>query len=335
MKASASYCSETPMTAAPDIAVVVIGRNEGARLVASLASLQGVVSRIVYVDSGSTDDSLQAAREAGAQVVELDLSVPFTAARARNAGFAALNPIPELVQFIDGDCMVEPGWIEHGLAALDAHEDMGIVTGWRSEIHPDTSVYNGLVDFEWHRPSGDIEVCGGDMIVRSKTFLDVDGFNPRLIAGEDEEFCIRVGKAGWRLHRLAEKMTKHDADMMRFGQWWQRAVRAGHAYAHVSTLHPEYSRRTRIRIFVFGAVLPLIAILGLIFSRWLLVPVFLLYLLSYVRTVRGLRAAGLAPDKARHQSVFLSLSKVPNLIGMITYYWRKLRNKDMLLIEYK
>ena len=35
------------MTAAPDIAVVVIGRNEGARLIASLASLKGVVSRIV------------------------------------------------------------------------------------------------------------------------------------------------------------------------------------------------------------------------------------------------------------------------------------------------
>ncbi|WP_342069661.1 glycosyltransferase [Yoonia algicola] len=323
------------MTVTPDIAVVVIGRNEGARLVASLASLQGVVSRIVYVDSGSTDDSLQAASDAGAQVVELDLSVPFTAARARNAGFAALDPVPEFVQFIDGDCMVEPGWIASGLAALAAHDDMGIVTGWRAEVDPDASVYNGLADFEWHRPAGDIDVCGGDLIVRSKVFLEVNGFNAGLIAGEDEEFCIRVAKAGWRLHRLPEKMTKHDADMMRFGQWWQRAVRAGHAYAQVSMLHPEYSRRNRLRILVFGAILPLIALFGLTFAPWLLVPVVLLYLLSYVRTVRGLQSEGLAPDKARHQSVFLSLSKVPNLIGMLTYYWRRLRNRDMVLIEYK
>ncbi|MGJ8587642.1 MAG: glycosyltransferase [Yoonia sp.] len=324
-----------PMTATPDIAVVVIGRNEGARLVASLASLQGIVSRIVYVDSGSTDNSLQAARDAGAQIVELDLSVPFTAARARNAGFAALDPVPEFVQFIDGDCMVEPDWIAHGLAALSAHEDIGIVTGWRSEIHPDASVYNGLADFEWHRPAGDIDVCGGDMLVRSDVFLDVNGFNPGIIAGEDEEFCIRVGKAGWRLHRLAEKMTKHDADMMRFGQWWQRAVRAGHAYAQVSALHPDYSRRTRLRILVFGAILPLIVLFGSIFAPWLLAPVVLFYLLSYVRTVRGLQSEGLAPDKARHQSVFLSLSKVPNVIGMLTYFWRRLCKKDMVLIEYK
>lgn len=323
------------MTDTPDIAVVVIGRNEGARLVASLASLQGVVPRIVYVDSGSTDNSLQAARDAGAQVVELDLSVPFTAARARNAGFAALDPVPEFVQFIDGDCMVEPGWIARGLAALAAHDDMGIVTGWRSEIYPDASVYNGLADFEWHRPAGDIDVCGGDMLVRSAVFLEVNGFNPGIIAGEDEEFCIRVGKAGWRLHRLPEKMTKHDADMMRFGQWWQRAVRAGHAFTQVSRLHPEYARRTRIRILVFGAILPLVAGVGFIFAPWLLVPVALLYLLSYVRTVRGLQAEGLAPEKARHQAVFLSLSKVPNVIGMLTYFWRRFRNKDMVLIEYK
>jgi GT2 family glycosyltransferase len=265
----------------------------------------------------------------------LDLSIPFTAARARNAGFAALDPVPEFVQFIDGDCVLEQGWISAGIAALDQNEDMGIVTGWRSELYPDASVYNGLTDFEWHRPAGDIDVCGGDMIVRSKAFLAVKGFNPGIIAGEDEEFCIRVGKAGWRVHRLPVKMTRHDADMMRFSQWWQRAVRAGHAYAQVSTLHPEYSRRTRLRILVFGAALPLIGLFGLIFAPWLLVPVFLLYLWSYVRTVRGLQSQGLASDKSRHQSVFLSLSKLPNLFGMLTYYWRRLFRRDMVLIEYK
>ncbi|MEO1953011.1 MAG: hypothetical protein ABGX09_23340, partial [Thioclava sp.] len=39
----------------------------------------------------------------GATVVALDPDTPFTAARARNAGFAALED-PHFVQFIDGDC---------------------------------------------------------------------------------------------------------------------------------------------------------------------------------------------------------------------------------------
>jgi GT2 family glycosyltransferase len=323
------------MTATPDIAVVVIGRNEGARLVASLASLQAIHVRAVYVDSGSTDASVQVARDAGAQVVELDKSVPFTAARARNAGFAALDPMPTFVQFIDGDCMLEPHWIEQGTAAMAAQPDLGIITGWRAEIHQNASVYNGLADFEWHGPVGDIDMCGGDMMVRSMVFGIVEGFNPALIAGEDGEFCLRVAKAGWRVHRLGEQMTRHDADMMRFGQWWQRAVRAGHAFFEVGAMHPEYAPRDRLRVVVFAAVLPALALLGSLFQLLLVLVVLALYLASYLRTVRGLQAAGLPPAKACRQSVFLSLSKFPNLVGALTYYWRKWRNKDMELIEYK
>jgi len=330
-----SHLSDMPNDTPPDVAVVVIGRNEGARLVASLASLQGVVRRIVYVDSGSTDDSLKVARAAGAQVVELDMSVPFTAARARNAGFEALDPMPAFVQFIDGDCILERGWIKHGLAALHVHPDMGIVTGWRAEICPDASIYNGLCDFEWHGPVGDIDICGGDMLVRTVAFVAVGGFNSGLIAGEDGEFCIRVSQEGWRVHRLAETMTHHDADMMHFFQWWQRAVRTGHAYAQVGAMHSAYAPRARLRILVFGAVLPAIVVLALIFAPVVLFGVLLLYLVSYVRAVCGLRAAGLPPAKACHQSVFLSLSKFPNLIGALTYYWRKIRQTDMVLIEYK
>ena len=323
------------MTDRTDIAVVVIGRNEGARLVAALASLAGRVQRIVYVDSGSTDGSLLAAANAGAQIVELDLDTPFTAARARNAGFEALDPLPEFVQFIDGDCILEPDWIAAGLGALCQNADIGIVTGWRSEIYPEASVYNGLADFEWHRPAGDIEACGGDMMVRTSVFTTVGGFNPHVIAAEDDEFCTRVRKAQWRVYRLPIRMTQHDADMHRFGQWWQRAIRTGHGFAQVGALHPEYFLRARQRVWFYGAILPIAAVLAFFFLPWMLLPVFGLYILSYLKTVRGLMRAGLGSRKALHQSVFLSLSKFPNLIGLLTYHWRVLRSSDMAIIEYK
>lgn len=69
--------------------VVVIGRNEGERLRQCLRSLLPTVVA-VYVDSGSTDGSAKWARDNGAEVVDLDASVPFTAARVRNAGFQRL-----------------------------------------------------------------------------------------------------------------------------------------------------------------------------------------------------------------------------------------------------
>lgn len=319
----------------PEVAVVVIGRNEGARLMASLSSLQATDARIVYVDSGSTDDSLQVARDAGAQVVDLDMREPFTAARARNAGFAALDPMPAFVQFIDGDCVLEADWIAKGLATMTAQDDIGIVTGWRAEIYPDASVYNGLADFEWHGPVGDIALCGGDMMVRSAVFVALGGFHPALIAGEDGEFCLRVAKAGWRVHRLSEQMTRHDAHMLHFYQWWQRSVRGGHAFFEVGALHPEYAPRDRLRVVVFAVAIPFLAVMGLFFQPWLLLIVAGLYLVSYLRTAHGLQAAGLAPQQAMQQAFFLSLSKFPNMVGGLRYYWRKWRNKDMVLIEYK
>ena len=68
------------------IGVVVIGRNEGLRLERCLISLVGSAQKVVYVDSGSTDGSVQMALRLGVEVVELDMTIPFTAARARNEG---------------------------------------------------------------------------------------------------------------------------------------------------------------------------------------------------------------------------------------------------------
>ena len=56
-----------------DIGVVAIGRNEGKRLENCLNSLHGKVKAVVYVDSGSTDDSVKMASGMGVTVVELDM----------------------------------------------------------------------------------------------------------------------------------------------------------------------------------------------------------------------------------------------------------------------
>lgn len=322
----------------PTIGAVVIGRNEGQRLIDCLASMQSEASRLVYVDSGSTDGSVEAARAAGAEVVLLDTSEPFTAARARNAGFRALmarDAPPDYVQFVDGDCTLEPGWLTHAARALDDNPDIAIITGWRAEKNPEASIYNAMCDFEWHRPAGDIQACGGDMMVRRPVYLALDGFNPRVIAAEDDEFCVRVRKAGHRVHRLPIPMTHHDANMTRLAQWWRRAVRSGHGFAQVGDLHPEHFVAERRRVWLYGGVLPFLGLVGAVLSPPLFLAVVLIYLASYTRTVWGLRKAGLPLPVALRHSVLLSLSKAPNLIGSMRYWKRKRRGWDMEIIEYK
>ncbi|MGB7319413.1 MAG: glycosyltransferase family A protein [Planktotalea sp.] len=320
------------------VGAIVIGRNEGARLKRCIASLIPQVAHLVYVDSGSTDDSVAFAHSLGVKVVQLDTATPFTAARARNEGFEALMGIAdcEFVQFIDGDCGVEPDWIAKASAQMAADPTLGLVTGWRREIFPDNSIYNALCDVEWHRPAGTIKACGGDMMVRAAAFDDVGGFDPTVIAAEDDEFCQRLAGAQWKLLRIPEQMTLHDANMLHFTEWWKRAERSGHGFAQVADLHKGYFGPERKRVMVFGGVLPALALIGLLFSWKLLLLVILAYGVSYGRTIFGLKNEGIEQRPLLYQLAgLLSLSKIPNMLGMIRYYWRKRMGRDMRLIEYK
>lgn len=327
------------MSAGVRIGAVVIGRNEGQRLLNCLSSMQGEVDLVVYVDSGSTDGSVEAAEEMGAETVLLsNEAAPFTAARGRNAGFEKImarpDP-PDLVQFVDGDCTLEAGYLTHAAAALGQDHTLGLVTGWRTEIDPGGSIYNEMCHFEWHRPSGEITACGGDMMVRSHAFEEIGGFDPEVIAAEDDEFCERLRKSGYRLLRLPIPMTHHDANMTSFWQWWSRAVRTGHGFEQVNDLHPEYFVRERHRMWIYGAVLPLLTLVGAVLFWPLFLIAALLYLTSYIRTAIGLRANGLPMRRALKHSVFLFISKFPNLIGAAMYRKRKRLGREMEIIEYK
>lgn len=327
------------------IAAIVIGRNEGARLERSLATLQGQVAPLIYVDSGSSDASVAVARAAGAVVVELSPDTPFTAARARAEGMEALQAMakagsaPEYVQFIDGDCELVSGWLAAGLNAFSADPKLGLVTGWRTEMHPNASIYNALCDYEWHRPAGEIQTCGGDMLVRAQAYREAGGFRGDVIAAEDDEFCLRLGKAGWGLRRLPLNMTRHDAAMTRFSEWWQRAVRSGHGFAQVGHLHPEFFVPERRRVWLYAGFLPVLAIMGAALHPFFSLVVLAIYGLSFVRTAQGLKPglsrAGLGRRAAFHHAFYLTLSKFPNFIGLLTYHLRRLRGADMRIIEYK
>ena len=120
---------EKPSIRGVKVSVVVIGRNEGARLVECLHSLVSQTECIVYVDSGSTDSSCEEARRLGANVVDLDMSLPFTAARARNAGLNRvfdLTPNCDAVMFVDGDCAIADGFLNAGARKLAEDERIAV-----------------------------------------------------------------------------------------------------------------------------------------------------------------------------------------------------------------
>ncbi|MCB1363410.1 MAG: glycosyltransferase [Rhodobacteraceae bacterium] len=321
--------------AAPVIDAVVIGRNEGARLTACLASLEGQVRRLVYVDSGSTDGSAEAARLAGAEVVDLDMSRPFTAARARNAGLARLfGAGADFVQLIDGDCVLDRGWIGTAAAFLSGHPRAAAACGRRRESNPEASVFNRLCDREWDTPPGETTACGGDALMRLDALSQAGGFDERLIAGEEPELCLRLRRAGWSVWRLDAEMTFHDADIHRLGQWWQRSRRAGHAFAEGAAMHgngPErhWVRETR-RALIWGAGLPLAALAGAAVSPWAL-SLLLAWPAQVVRL--ALREGG--GRGGWEWAAFTVLGKLPEAQGVLCYRLGRMRGRRAGLMEYK
>ena len=234
----------------PDLVVVAIGRDEGERLRRCLDSLAGLRCPIVYVDSGSRDGSPGLARAMAAEVVELDPGLPFTAGRGRNEGLVRalqLHPGLELVQFVDGDCELASGWLEHGRDEFRSDDPLAAVCGRVREANREASIYNRLCDMEWDAPPGEARSCGGNAMMRVQAFREVGGFRPGFIAGEEPELCLRLRAAGWRIRRTSDDMVRHDAAMTRFSQWWRRARRAGWAYAAGAVAHGASGERHNVR----------------------------------------------------------------------------------------
>lgn len=316
-----------------NVAAVIIGRNEGLRLLAGLKAAAEQVGKIVYVDSGSTDNSVQAAHDAGAEVVVLDVTYPFTAARARNTGLAHLQDHHKgvsFIQFIDGDCELQPGWVDHALDFLEVHEHVAVVCGRRRERFPEASIYNRLIDQEWDTPVGEALSCGGDALTRVDALIGVGGYNPELIAGEEPELCVRLRASGWKIWRLPHEMTLHDAALSRLSQWWKRNKRAGHAFAEGVAMHgraPEYHfvREARSAL-LWGTAVPMIALIGAIWSPWFL-GLMLLWPLQVIRL--GMR------DRDWIRATFLTLGKLPEAQGIVAYSLNRLRRVRTGLIEYK
>lgn len=324
------------------IGCVVIGRNEGDRLRRCLESLSGRTRRLVYVDSGSTDGSVDLARRFGAEVVEIDLATPFTAARARNAGYRCLREREAdlaYVQFVDGDCAVAPEWLERAAAHLSEHPDVAVVCGRRRELHPEASVYNELCDIEWDTPVGEARSCGGDAMMRCSAFDEVQGFDARLIAGEEPELCVRLRRRGWKIVRLPFEMTLHDAAMYRFPQWWRRCVRAGFAYAEGAHLHgapPERHCVPQLRRTLFwGGCLPAATAFGLLPTLGMSSLLPIAYGVSALRSYRATRRRGRSAESAAKYAAFVTLGKFPELQGVLRYYRLRWLRKPSVLIEYK
>jgi glycosyltransferase involved in cell wall biosynthesis len=329
------------------IGVVIIGRNEGQRLQRCLASVIGSGAAVVYVDSGSSDGSLDTARALPAEVVALDMSRPFTAARARNAGFermAEIAPDADYVQFVDGDCEIVPGWMDKAVTLLDGRPDVAALSGRIRERSPEASIYNRLTELEWNTSSGEVDSCAGVSVMRISAFKAAGGFDPGVAAGEEPELCQRMRKLGHRVLRVPDEMALHDVAMRSFGQFWKRQMRGGYGALDVAARfgQPAFKRQVRsARIWALAwpmALLASTAAAGVIATWWAaLMPLgmALLFPLQMLRIARHARKKGQPRGVALAYGWLMMVAKFAAIAGQLRYWRDRRAGVRTRLIEHK
>ncbi len=267
------------------------------------------------------------------------MSVPFTAARARNAGLHRLLEIVpgvERVQFVDGDCEVIDGWLATANAFLDRHADVACVCGRLRERFPERSVYNRLCDFEWDRDTGETDACGGIAMMRTSVLVDVAGFREDMVAGEEPELCQRIRGKGWKVWRLPDAMAWHDAAMLHFGQWWKRSKRAGFSYAQRIWLLRSSTEsglaRQAFRTWMWAAAIPLLILSGaMIFGP----RAFLLVLVYPLQVVRIASTMQQSWPIRFERAFFLMLGKFPELLGQLQFWLGHNKRRGATTFDYK
>lgn len=330
----------------PDLSVIVIGRNEGPRLQRCLQSVQAADWQdlhweLIYVDSQSRDGSPELAASLGARVLGLGEARP-SAAAARNIGWRAARA--PLLLLLDGDTVLEPGFVRQALPVLKADERLAAVWGHRRELAPQQSLYTRVLDLDWVFAPGRVDYFGGDVLLRRAALLEVGGFDDSLVAGEEPELCRWLRARGWAIEHLDLPMTRHELGIHSWRAWWRRAERAGLAYAQVSArfagtpdpLWQRESRRNRLHgglMLLMAALMPL-----LLYLEQALALGALLLLIALVLRRSARRCAWKCPGDTRLAWLYAlhsHLQQLPILWGQWRWLRLSRRREAPRLIEYK
>jgi len=216
------------------ISFVIIGLNEEKMIARCVESILGIdypidKMELIYVDSGSRDHTLEIVSKYPITIVQLKTDTP-SAGLGRNEGLKICKG--DLVQFIDGDCMIDSQWLKNSLPYMAGNE-IACVTGRRKELFCEKSIYNKLIDLTWQNaPSGYVHTPGGGGLFKKSILQEVGPYDPNMTA-EEAELDYRIIRKGYKILNIVDIMIHHDVDISSLFQYLKRAIRNGYGTAQI------------------------------------------------------------------------------------------------------
>lgn len=219
------------------VAIGIKALNEERNIAAAIASAQAACARVgggtvVLADSGSKDRTVEIARRfPGVRIWQLADPVERSCGTGAQLAFQSIDA--DFFYLLDGDMVLDEGFLEHGIAFLDAHPGHAAVGGRVREAN------TGSIEFELRARNdrikgsaiaGDVDRldCGG--LYRVSAIRAVGYFADRnLHAFEEFELGARLGAAGWKLARIDVPAVDHHGHSAGGYRLMLRRLRSGYA----------------------------------------------------------------------------------------------------------
>lgn len=288
--------------------IIVIARNEETTIGACLQSVVDTFRQrsyeLIFVDSASTDQTVRIAQGFPARVICLPDTAPLRPSVGRHIGLRFARG--KWILFLDGDSTLNPEWVTTAADALRSDHWLGGIAGESEQVLRTAGgdTQKGLYPFPENDYDG-AEYLGQSAAYRRDALERVGGFNPFMYAAEEEELGARLRKAGYRLLRLRNTMTRefirHPGETTR--ELFRRIKRGffvglgqilRHAYAHELPVREGFILVRRHLQFFVLLVIGIVAVaVSVIYGRWefflsWISAMVLVYVLFVIRS-RGFR----------------------------------------------
>jgi glycosyltransferase involved in cell wall biosynthesis len=197
-----------------DLSIIIIARNEASNIARAIKSALLAIQHlprgeVLLVDSASTDETVEIAKQYPIDIVRLDPLWFLSVAAGRHIGMHYTRG--ELVLHMDGDMELDPEWVNQSMSFILERPQVAAVGGyWRNTYMRDGQI-TGEED-QNRDPQGrvlEVQYVGGASLYRRSAIERVGGFQPFIRGEEDVELCMRLRHAGYKVVRLPYLMSRH------------------------------------------------------------------------------------------------------------------------------
>lgn len=201
--------------------------NVAACLESALAALAAIDGEVILADCGSSDRTVEIAREYPVRIVQL--LRPEDRGCGAGAQLAFQYAQGEYFYLLDGDMTLDKDFLREGLAYLAAHDDIAGVGGHVTERNLAGEEFRVRADkAEVRERAVDTLDCGG--LYRTAAICSVGYFADRnLHAFEEFELGARLAAKGWRLARIDHPGVNHFGHVVGGYRLLWRRLRSGYS----------------------------------------------------------------------------------------------------------